>query len=122
MSKDFSVAEFGCQCRIDDFKKNFRIHPRKLVKATPTHDAQGRELPKTIFEAYKKPSRAKQVAALNCCVLCELMGGFNFRITAHTCQFFTVSFDFANPETGEYMRAVITAHGADAYYVGDCNA
>lgn len=102
---------------IEEMNKYFRIHPRKRVSATPKLDSFGRELPQSIFEAYKKPSYAKQSAAFNCRVLCERMGGFNFRITSHTCQFFTVSFDFPNPETGEHMRAIMTGRNSDAYYV-----
>lgn len=102
---------------INELNKYFRVHPRKRVSETPKHDAFGRELPQSIFEVYKKPSFAKQRAAFNCWALCERMGGFNFRIISHTCQFFTVSFDFPNPETGELMRAIMTGRNNDAYFV-----
>lgn len=102
---------------INELNEYFHVHPRKRVSETPTHDAFGRELPQSIFEVYKNPSLAKQRAAFNCWALCERMGGFNFRIISHTCQFFTVSFDFPNPVTGEHMRAIMTGRNNDAYFV-----
>jgi hypothetical protein len=39
---------------INELNEYFRVHPRKRVSETPTHDAFGRELPQSIFEVYKK--------------------------------------------------------------------
>lgn len=48
---------------------------------------------RTIWDAYKNPSYAKQKAYYQYCLpLMEKMGGFDARITAHGCQTFSFAF------------------------------
>lgn len=96
---------------------DFKLHPRKRVNATPKTDWAGRPMPKKLSECYGSYSNDKQRAYNYCVDLCKKYDGFNFCITGYNTFTFTVSFDFMHPETGEYMRAIITRDYNNAYYV-----
>lgn len=42
----------------------------------------------------------------------EKMSGWGYKITSHNCNFFTVMWEYENPETGEIMLNKETAHGS----------
>lgn len=63
---------------------------------------------KTLWDAYKDPSREKERAWWRCQELCKAMNGRGLRITSHNCQFFTAAFSFEDPETGVLQVAYIT--------------
>lgn len=88
----------------------FTVHPR--AKAPEIYTAA-----RTLTEAYKRPSVAKQNAFYYCEKLCKRFNGWNLRITSVNCFTFSVVFDFMHPETGEAMRAVITKSCNHAYYL-----
>ena len=100
-----------------DLVRDFEVHPRKRVSATPTHDWAGRPMPKTLGEVYGRYSDAKAYAYNYCRDLCRKYNGERFCITSANTFTFVVSFDFPHPETGEYMRAIITRKHNSAYYV-----
>lgn len=96
---------------------DFTVHPRKRVSATPITDWAGRPMPKTLDDCYGRYSYAKRRAYNYCVELCKKYDGFNLCITSYNTFCFTVSFDFIHPDTGEYMRAIITRAHNNAYYV-----
>ena len=49
---------------------------------------------KTIWEAYKNPSRAKWAAAHNCMAHCERLHGYDFVIYGAGCHTFTAAFKY----------------------------
>lgn len=95
----------------------FVVHPRKRVGRTPLYDWAGRPMPKTLDEVYGSYSANKARAYRYWKQLSEDLQGERFCITSHTSQFFTISFDFPNPETGEMMRGIATGRSAHAYYI-----
>lgn len=95
----------------------FTIHPRKRVACTPLYDWAGRPLPISLGEVYKSYSDAKYRAWSWWYNYCKELHGVHFRITSHNSNFFTISFDFPNPETGEMMRGIATGMSAHAYYI-----
>lgn len=88
----------------------FTVHPRAEA---PSMRYEG----ETLRDVYGRYSDNKK-RAFDCCVsLCEEFNGYSFRITSHNSFSFCVMFDFANPETGEAMRAHITPAYNHAYYL-----
>ena len=95
----------------------FTIHPRKRVARTPLYDWAGKPMPISLGEVYQSYSDAKYRAWSWWYNYCRELHGDHFCITSHNCNFFTISFDFPNPETGEMMRAIATGRSAHAYYI-----
>jgi hypothetical protein len=62
-----------------------------------------------LSDVYKQPSDRKRYAFMYCQDLCAQFHGYNLRITAHTCQFFTAAFQFVNKDTGVIQIMNITA-------------
>ena len=102
----------------NDLYTDFTVHPRKRVCATPVLDCAGDPMPITLGEVYGRYSDEKARAYRYCRRLCEKYDGHNFCIMSHNVNMFTVSFDFANPDNGLPMRAVITRCYNHAYYIG----
>ena len=88
----------------------FTLHPRKDA---PTKYS----VAPNIWQAYDKPSGLKVAAWHKCENMCRELDGWGLCITAAGCQTFSVMFDFANPETGELMRAHITRDYNHLYYL-----
>ena len=61
-----------------------------------------------IYEAYKNPSIYKVNAFNNWKNFVRKIKGNDFFITAHGMQTFSLTFEFAHPETGELCKAWIT--------------
>ena len=93
------------------------VHPRKRVERTPLYDWAGRPMPKTLDEVYGRYSSKKAYAYRFWRGVCEKLHGERFCITSHTCNFFSISFDFPHPDTGEMMRAIATGRSSHCYYI-----
>lgn len=76
-----------------------------------------RAIAPNIWQAYDRPSSLKVRAWHDCENMCRELDGYGLCITAAGCQTFSVMFDFANPETGELMRAHITWWYNHLYYL-----
>lgn len=100
-----------------DYRKLFIVHPRKRVGRTPLYDWAGRPMPHCLDEVYGSYSIHKAKAYRYWKHISRELHGERFCITAHTCNFFSISFDFPNPETGEMMRAIATGRSAHVYYI-----
>lgn len=96
-----------------DLNEYFAVHPRKRICRTPLYDWAGRTMPRCLDEVYGSYSTAKAKAYR----YWKQLSRERFCITAHNTNFFTISFDFPNPETGEMMRAIATGRSAHAYYI-----
>lgn len=70
-----------------------------------TSKSQGSEL----YHVYGRWSDAKERAMQNCKRAYLEDEGYNFRITGHTSDKFTVAWNFINKETGEVMTRIETA-------------
>lgn len=46
----------------------------------------------SLYQAYEKPSRAKENAIEYCRKLCDRFSGYDFRIIGHNCMTFSVGF------------------------------
>lgn len=88
----------------------FMVHPRA---AAPRYTAIG----ETLDDVYGSCSVRKRSAYDYCLRLCHDLDGWNFAITGANCFLFSVTFDFAHPDTGELMRAHITKYYNHAYYL-----
>lgn len=93
-----------------DIRESFTVHPRA---AAPKPHAIGY----TLDDVYGRCSSAKRDAFADVARLCEDFGGRNLRITAANKFAFSCAFEFAHPETGEAMRAIITRDYNHAYYL-----
>ena len=102
---------------MDNLSEIFIVHPRKRVERTPLYDWAGRPMPKYLDEVYKSYSVEKARAYRYWKQLSRELHGERFCITSHNYNFFTISFDFLNPETGEMMRAIATGRSSHAYYI-----
>lgn len=100
-----------------DLDEIFTVHPRNRVCRTPLYDWAGRTMPRCLDEVYGSYSIAKAKAYRYWKQLSQELHGERFCITSHNSNFFSISFDFPNPETGEMMRAIATGRSAHAYYI-----
>lgn len=89
--------------------KLYHLHPR--AKA-PHLANQGREL----SDVYRNPSAAKQAAFKREFAIFQEMGGRNWRITSHSCQFFCVAYEMED-EDGRAMLVHVTPSRRHAYYL-----
>ena len=72
---------------------------------------QGTEL----REVYGRWSNAKETAMRNCKREYLEDDGYNFRITGHNCDRFTVAWEYVNKETGEVLTKIKT--GENTYII-----
>ena len=63
----------------------------------------------TLDDVYGRYSAAKSRAYNDCKRWCEEDNGYDFHICSHNCNFFTVAWNYTNPETGETMTRIETA-------------
>ena len=89
---------------------SFKYHPRASAPDTSIEAY-------TLDGVYERPSHFKRVAFRDCEIMANCLNGFNRGITSYNCQTFTYRFDFAHPETGELMRAVITRDYIHLYHL-----
>ena len=87
-------------------KKNQRIAKDKTSYVYDTGNYT--KYPTNIFSAYKKPSVEKIKAFEYCENLCKELDGFNLVIPCHGVQTFSVTFEYADKDTGVICRAYIT--------------
>lgn len=59
---------------------------------------------------YGRYSSAKEDAMQNCKEWCRQDKGYNFRIISHCSNFFSVAWNYAEPNTGEIMTRIETAN------------
>ena len=88
----------------------FALHPK--VDA-PTMYCKGY----TLSDVYDSWSAAKERAYDYCRRMYADLDGWNFCISGSNSMAFSVMFDFANPNTGELMRAHITKCYNHLYYL-----
>ncbi len=74
----------------------------------------------SLWEAYRRPSVAKEKAWDYCMDLCKQHDGRGLRVLGYNSSFFTAGFLFNDKETGQLMVMRITAYSDKAYeYVPD---
>lgn len=93
-----------------DINASFKVHPRATA---PEKRIKGEHLD----DVYGCYSAAKARAYMYCKDLEAEFDGFDGGITSYNVFSFTYMFDFANPDTGELMRAHITPTCNHAYYL-----
>ena len=88
------------------------VHPNKLVcdKTPRTHVTSVREV-------YARPSDKKKYYNEFYMNVCSQLDGFDFRITSHSCNFFTCAWYFVNPVNGRPMVAIATGKTTQAWYI-----
>lgn len=96
---------FGC----DIFST---VHPIKLVR-----DVAPRTNVTSVRSVYAHPSSKKTYYNEFYASVCSQLDGFDFRITSHSCNFFTCVWRFVHPTNGRPMFACATGKSTQAWYV-----
>lgn len=61
-----------------------------------------------LYHVYGKFSSAKAQAMADCRRWCYETNGYNFHIISHNCDYFSVAWNYDDPETGELMTRIET--------------